>query len=189
MAQKKFPVLHKIDTSMTWYSTIYNKNYKWLSSNYLFILNLIFKVKFLINNFNFFWNKKQNILNINFNRNNYKFLVTHKFENKNFINLNTYLIDFELFILVLNLYLQTDFFFLKKKKKKKKFLIKNIFKFDKFLNNKIDLDENIIIFQRKFNKINFNKNLKEDKYIINKSINISKNTINTNNLNYWLINN
>jgi len=194
MAQKKFPSLHKIDSSMTWYSTIYNKNYKWLSNNYLFFLHLTCKVKFFINKFDFFWNDNEDIYNINFNKKNYKFLVTHFHKNEKIINLNTYLIDFETYIIILNVFLHNEFSFLKKKKEIKKKQVFNLF-FDKdFLienrnNKKHDIDDNDEdSFQRDYNIVNFNKNI-DIKYIFIDE-NFFKNKFNnteSNNFIFWLL--
>ncbi len=38
MAQKSLPILNKVNVSMIWYSTFYYKHYKWLSSQYLYLL-------------------------------------------------------------------------------------------------------------------------------------------------------
>lgn len=38
MAQKSLPIVNKVNTSMIWYSTYYFKYYKWMSSQYLYLL-------------------------------------------------------------------------------------------------------------------------------------------------------
>lgn len=38
MAQKSLPILNKVNTSMTWYTTYYFKHYKWLASQNLYLL-------------------------------------------------------------------------------------------------------------------------------------------------------
>jgi hypothetical protein len=38
MAQKSLPILNKVNVSMIWYSTFYYKHYRWLSSQYLYLL-------------------------------------------------------------------------------------------------------------------------------------------------------
>ncbi len=38
MAQKSLPILNKVGVSMLWYTTFYYKYYKWMSSQYLYLI-------------------------------------------------------------------------------------------------------------------------------------------------------
>ena len=44
MSQKSLPALNKINVSMIWYTTYYYKYYKWLSSQYLYLLYFLNKL-------------------------------------------------------------------------------------------------------------------------------------------------
>lgn len=44
MAQKSLPVLNKVNVSMVWYVTLYNKYYKWLSMNALFCVFMYIRI-------------------------------------------------------------------------------------------------------------------------------------------------
>ena len=59
MAQKSLPILNKVNTSMIWYSTFYFKNYKWLSSQYLYFLYFLNKIFIFLDFFigEFMWVK------------------------------------------------------------------------------------------------------------------------------------
>lgn len=57
MAQKSLPNLNKVNTSMIWYSTFYNKHYKWLSSQSIYFLYFFNKLTVYLDLFfyNLFW--------------------------------------------------------------------------------------------------------------------------------------
>lgn len=44
LAQKSLPTLNKVGTSMVWYTTFYQKNYKWLSTQNLYLLYFLNKL-------------------------------------------------------------------------------------------------------------------------------------------------
>jgi len=54
LAQKSLPILNKVNTSMIWYSTYYFKHYKWLSSQYVYLLCFFNK---LLISLDFFFDK------------------------------------------------------------------------------------------------------------------------------------
>lgn len=114
MAQKSLPALHRIDTSMTWYSTLLNKRYKWLSNNYWHICFFLFKV------LNFIKLNSQSHWKYNHN-NNKKKLKIEKKRFKNFVNL--FLIDFDVYIILINISFMGNLRFFKNWKNNK--IIKN----------------------------------------------------------------
>ncbi len=153
MSQVKDALLVKVDNSMIWYSLLFNNKKKWFSNQSWILCDLFFKVIIFIEalNANFFFDRIQPKLN----------LIP---ENKRFLfSLFTYIIDFNSFSLIINIYFKSDLMFFRnlslveynnpyiidefkeKNYKSIKLLtdIKNIY--NKNLNTLYEFDENKII--------------------------------------------
>lgn len=118
LGQKSLSVLHRIDSTMIWNSYIYNKNYKWLSYNLWFVYTQFYKIIFFIdqNEFIIYNNlhyTENTFLTKNYN-NCYNILKNHK---RFSYYIDLYCIEFYNYLILLNLYFQTDLLFFKKKKK------------------------------------------------------------------------
>ena len=117
MGQKSLSVLHRIDSTMIWNSYIYNKNYKWLSYNLWFVYTQFYKIVFFIdqNEFIIYNNlhyTKNTFLTKNYNN------CCNIFKNQKRFSyyIDLYCIEFYNYLILLNLYFQTDLLFFKNKK-------------------------------------------------------------------------
>jgi len=130
LGQKSLHLLHKVDTSMMWETSLYNSNYKWLSYNLWFTYIYYYKaVTFQL--------KKPKILFIN--HNNYNTLLNIYYK-KNKLRENTqvrfsyhielYCVEFVNYLILINIYFLTNLKFFKIKNYNKK--NKKIKKFDNF---------------------------------------------------------
>lgn len=101
MAQKTFLKLHRVNKSMYWESSIYNKKYKYYSYTVWLILIYFYKNIIKIDDYNFMnFLEKKNIL----------------IEDKRLIyNLNLYFLQTDNLNLVINLYSKIEIKFFKKK--------------------------------------------------------------------------
>ena len=99
MAQKSLPVLNKVNVSMIWYSTIYNKYYKWISANILYLSFTYLKIltKFNLFNLELLWSNTVK-----------KKLKTVPIVNKFFSPFTLYIVDYSNFIVIYNLYYKVD---------------------------------------------------------------------------------
>ena len=126
MGQKSISTLCKIDSSMTWESHIFNKNYKWLSYNLWFAYIHFYKTIFFLKNI-LIINQNLNITTNSFLILNYKkFVVLEKEHIRFCYYIDLYCIEFFNYILLLNLFFKTNLSFFKdvrkfKKKKKRDF--------------------------------------------------------------------
>lgn len=122
MGQKSLSVLHRIDSTMIWNSYIYDKDYKWLSYNLWFMYIQFYKIIYFIdqNEFTIYNNLHYTTNGFLKNRfsNYYKIFKTSK---RFSYYIDLYCIEFFNFLILLNLYFQTDLNFFKKKRKKYKF--------------------------------------------------------------------
>ena len=98
MAQKSLPTLNKINVSMVWYTTFYEKHYKWLSMNLLILLFFYIKILCHYNIFSSLniWKKKKKKIKFNFI--NYRF----------FYPVTCYIVDFQSFLLLYNFFYKTS---------------------------------------------------------------------------------
>lgn len=99
MAQKSLPVLNKINVSMVWYITLYNKYYKWLSLNLLFCTFMFIKILtfFDIFNLKILWKDPSK----------YKYSRIRSFD-KFFYPVTLYIIDIGGFIVVYNFFYRAN---------------------------------------------------------------------------------
>ena len=99
MAQKSLPVLNKINVSMTWYVTVYNKYYKWLSLNLLFCTFMFIKIltTFDLLNLKLIW--QDGVLT--------KYSHERMF-NKFFYPVTLYIVDMGSFSLIYNFFYKTS---------------------------------------------------------------------------------
>ncbi len=107
MAQKSFPTLNKVNTSMIWYSTFYNKHQKWLSSQYLYFLYFFNKLTVYLDLyfFNLFWvDFEKTTLSYGFR----KYTLLTKNETRFFKPVTSYLINLRTNNLILNIYYKTN---------------------------------------------------------------------------------
>lgn len=107
MAQKSLPALNKVNTSMIWYSTFYNNNYKWLSSQSLYFLYFFNKLTVYLDLFylNLFWVQfEKTSLSYGFK----KTTKLHKNETRFFKPVTSYLVNLGYINLVFNLYYKTS---------------------------------------------------------------------------------
>lgn len=107
MAQKSLPNLNKVNTSMIWYSTFYNKHYKWLSSQSLYFLIFFNKLTVYLDLFffNLFW--------VIFEKTTFhygfkKFSIFKKHETRFFKPVTSYLVNTSNANLVFNIYYKTS---------------------------------------------------------------------------------
>ena len=127
MGQKSLSVLHRIDSSMTWDSHIFNKNYKWLSYNLWFMYLQFYKTIYFIDTDIVRIYDNLHIASNSFilkKFNNYMPMIPNTKRFSYYIDL--YCLEFFNYILLINLYFLTDLEFFKKRKKRKK-KIENIF--------------------------------------------------------------
>jgi hypothetical protein len=98
MAQKSLPVLNKINVSMTWYVTLYNKYYKWLSLNTIFCVFMYIKILSFFDIFctNMLWEDKLSSHNRTFTSGRFFYPVT------------IYIIDLGDFCILYNFFYKTD---------------------------------------------------------------------------------
>jgi len=136
LGQKSLFLLHKVDTVQTWTSLIYDKHFKWLSYNLWFSYVQFYKIAFFINFFikipkiNYLYPKNTFLIN-NIN-NNYK-LNNNNVRFSYYVDL--YCIEFNNYLLLVNLYFYTNL---------------------KYLNVK---DEQIKTLQNEQSELYFNNNL------------------------------
>ena len=107
MAQKSLPNLNKINTSMIWYSTFYNKYYKWLSSQYLYFLYFFNKLTVYLDLFffNLFWVEyEKTTLSYGYK----KYTLWAKNELRFYKPVTAYLINLKNLNLILNIYYKTN---------------------------------------------------------------------------------
>ncbi len=116
MGQKSLSALHRVDSSMTWNSSIIEKDYKWLSYNLWFIYIQFYKIIF-------FCNSKTNYIKVNILNNNSKNYLksNNKIKlNKSFVRfsyvIDLYCIEFLNSVLLLNLFFKTNLRYYKNSK-------------------------------------------------------------------------
>jgi len=97
MSQKSLPVLNKINTSMVWYTTFYNKYYKWLSMNIMFLVYIYIKILTRIDVFNL-----QLIWNLVYSNPNHSILG-----DKFFYPVSIFIVNTNNFILLYNFFYQS----------------------------------------------------------------------------------
>ena len=103
MAQKSLPIINKVNSSMTWFTTFFSKYYKWLSSTQLYLL-YIFNYYILMLNYinkNSLWiNFESLYLYKSFKNNEKKKLIQLKF----FKYITSYIIEEKNLLIICNLY-------------------------------------------------------------------------------------
>jgi hypothetical protein len=107
LAQKSLPNLNKINISMIWYSTFYNKHQKWLSSQYLYFLYFFNKLTVYLDLyfFNLFWVEfEKTTLCYGFK----KYTLFVKNETRFFKPVTAYLINLRTNNLIINIYYKTS---------------------------------------------------------------------------------
>lgn len=107
MAQKSLPNVNKVNTSMIWYSTFYNKHYKWLSAQSIYFLYFFNKLTIYLDLFfyNLLWvSFEKTTLHYGFKKVSY-FKVQ---ETRFFKPVTSYLITTNRANLVFNLYYRTN---------------------------------------------------------------------------------
>ena len=119
MGQKSLSVVHRIDNSMIWSSSLYNCNYKWLSYNLWFVYTQFYKTMLFSDIYTTkIWNNFEN---------KYDLLPTIKKKkthiNKTFIRFSYYVdlycVEFIDFFLLINIYFHTSLNFYKTDKNNK----------------------------------------------------------------------
>lgn len=104
MAQKKLPIINKINSSMVWFTTFFSKYYKWLSSNQLYLI-YIFNYYLLLLNFilkNTLWIKFETkyLYKVNKIKNKKRKYIKTKF----FKYITSYIIEETSILIICNLY-------------------------------------------------------------------------------------
>ena len=106
MAQKSLPTLNKVNTSMIWYSTYYYKYYKWLSSQYIYLLYFLNKL-FVFLDFFFLSRLWQNDEAVYlFKSKRVKFQRKHK-RMRFYYPVTSYLVQLKHKLIIFNLYYKT----------------------------------------------------------------------------------
>ena len=106
MAQKSLPILNKVGISMVWYTTFFYKYYKWLSSQYIYILyffnKLFVYIDFLFSKLQWINFYSKNLYSVK------KFKVRSYLRRHRFYKpLTSYLINIGLNFSLINIYYKT----------------------------------------------------------------------------------
>ncbi len=127
MGQKSLSVVHRIDNSMIWNSSLYNSNYKWLSYNLWFVYTQFYRTMLFCDIYTTkVWNNFKNVNDL-FITNKTKKIHIQKTYVRFSYYIDLYCVEFIDFFLLINLYFHTNLKFYKKEKnswlkKKKKFI-------------------------------------------------------------------
>ena len=107
MAQKSLPILNKVGVSMLWYTTFFYKYYKWLSSQYLYLIYFLNKLFIYID---FIFSKLQwlTFYSTNLYINNKKSVKSILKKHRFYKPLTSYLINIGTKLSLINIYYATS---------------------------------------------------------------------------------
>lgn len=131
MGQKSLSIVHRIDNSMIWNSSLYNCNYKWLSYNLWFVYTQFYKTTLFCDIYTTkLWNNFENTYNLLPTKKKNKSHMLKTYVRFSYY-IDLYCVEFIDFFLLINIYFYTNLKFYKKEKNfghKKKNRFRDIFR-------------------------------------------------------------